>query len=232
MMQRMTAPTAATISVVIVEDDPAALRRFVQAIDAAADMTVLRTFDSGREALAWLEHHAADVLLADLGLPDLPGLAVIAYCAQRHARCDILVVTMYEDEAHVIRSLEAGAGGYLLKDSASEEIPARIRELRAGGAPMSPVIARQVLRRFRLTPVAGQGAPAPTILTPREAAVLNHVARGFSHAEIARMERIAVSTVATHIRHIYEKLAVHSRSEAVYEAQQLGLIDPHASRRS
>lgn len=231
-MYRMAQPTCEAMSVVIVEDDPAALRRFVQAIDAAPDMSVLRTFYSGREALAWLEHHAADVLLADLGLPDLPGLAVIAYCAQRHAHCDILVVTMYEDESHVIRSLEAGAGGYLLKDSAGEEIAARIRELRAGGAPMTPVIARQVLRRFRLTPVAGRGAPAPTLLTPREAAVLNHVARGFSHAEIARLEGIAVSTVATHIRHVYEKLAVHSRSEAVYEAQQLGLIDPHAPRRA
>lgn len=230
-MVRMTGPSAATTSVVIVEDDPASLQRFVQAVHAAPDMHVLQTFVSGRDALAWLEHHEPDVLLTDLGLPDLPGLAVIAYCAQRHVRCEIMVITMYEDEAHVLRSLEAGAGGYLLKDSASDEIPARIRELRAGGAPMTPVIARQVLRRFRLTPTAGQSAPAPTLLTPREMAVLNHVARGFSHAEIAKLEGVAVSTIATHIRHIYEKLAVHSRSEAVFEAQQMGLIDTHAFRK-
>lgn len=231
-MVRMTGPSAATTSVVIVEDDPASLQRFVQAVHAAPDMHVLQTFVNGRDALAWLEHHAPDVLLTDLGLPDLPGLAVIAYCAQRHVRCEIMVITMYEDEAHVLRSLEAGAGGYLLKDSASDEIPARIRELRAGGAPMTPVIARQVLRRFRLTPTAGQSEPAPTLLTPREMAVLNHVARGFSHAEIAKLEGVAVSTIATHIRHIYEKLAVHSRSEAVFEAQQMGLIDTHAQRRN
>jgi len=226
----MNGPPAASISVVIVEDDPSALQRFVQAVEAAPDMHVARTFVNGREALAWLEHHAADVLLADLGLPDLPGLAVIAYCAQRHVHCEIMVITMYEDEAHVIRSLEAGAGGYLLKDSVSDEIPARIRELRAGGAPMTPVIARQVLRRFRLSPAAGQAAPAPALLTQREQIVLNHVARGFSYAEIARLEGIAVSTVASHIRHIYEKLAVHSRSEAVFEAHQMGLIDPASFR--
>ncbi len=230
-MTRMTGPSAASISVVIVEDDPASLRRFVQAVQATPDMQVTQTFTNGRDALAWLEHHAPDVLLTDLGLPDLPGLAVITYCAQRHVRCEIMVITMYEDETHVLRSLEAGAGGYLLKDSAGEEIPARIRELRAGGAPMTPVIARQVLRRFRLTPAAGQAAPLPAMLTPRETAVLNHVARGFSHAEIAQLEGVAISTVATHIRHIYEKLAVHSRSEAVYEAQQMGLIDSHAFRR-
>jgi DNA-binding NarL/FixJ family response regulator len=227
----MTGPSAASIAVVIVEDDPASLQRFVQAVQQAPDMQVQQTFTNGRDALAWLEHHAPDVLLTDLGLPDLPGLAVITYCAQRHVSCEIMVITMYEDESHVLRSLEAGAGGYLLKDSSSDEIPARIRELRAGGAPMTPVIARQVLRRFRLTPSAGQAAPLPPMLTPRETAVLNHVARGFSHAEIARLEGVAVSTIATHIRHIYEKLAVHSRSEAVFEAQQMGLIDSHAFRR-
>lgn len=230
-MDRMNGPSTGATCVVIVEDDPASLQRFTQAIEATPDMYIGRTFTNGRDALAWLEHHTADVLLADLGLPDLPGLAVIAYCAQRHVRCEIMVITMYEDEAHVIRSLEAGAGGYLLKDSASEEIPTRIRELLAGGAPMTPVIARQVLRRFRLTPSVGQSAPMPTILTPREMAVLNHVARGFSHSEIGSLEGVAVSTVATHIRHIYEKLAVHSRSEAVFEAQQMGLIDSHAPRR-
>jgi DNA-binding NarL/FixJ family response regulator len=227
----MTGPSAASIAVVIVEDDPASLQRFVQAVQQAPDMQVRQTFTNGRDALAWLEHHAPDVLLTDLGLPDLPGLAVITYCAQRHVACEIMVITMYEDESHVLRSLEAGAGGYLLKDSGSDEIPARIRELRAGGAPMTPVIARQVLRRFRLTPSAAQAAALPPMLTPRETAVLNHVARGFSHAEIGRLEGVAVSTIATHIRHIYEKLAVHSRSEAVFEAQQMGLIDSHAFRR-
>jgi len=227
----MTGPGAAPIAVVIVEDDPSSLQRFVQAVQSAPDMQVRKTFTNGRDALAWLEHHAPDVLLTDLGLPDLPGLAVITYCAQRHVSCEIMVITMYEDESHVLRSLEAGAGGYLLKDSSADEIPARIRELRAGGAPMTPVIARQVLRRFRLTPSAGQAALLPPMLTPRETAVLNHVARGFSHAEIGRLEGVAVSTIATHIRHIYEKLAVHSRSEAVFEAQQMGLIDSHAFRR-
>ncbi|MGC3984758.1 MAG: response regulator transcription factor [Pseudorhodoferax sp.] len=227
----MPAPPPASITVVIVEDDPAAMQRFTSAIDAAPDMRVLRSFTNARDALAWLEHHGTDVLLADLGLPDLPGLLVIANCAQRHPMTDIMVITMYEDEAHVIRSLEAGASGYLLKDCVRDEIPERIRELRAGGAPMTPVIARQVLRRFRVAPASGQAVPVPALLTQREMTVLNHVARGFSYGEIARLEGVATTTVASHIRHIYEKLAVHSRSEAVFEAQQMGLLDPVAPRR-
>lgn len=224
----MSAP-AKPITVAIVEDDPMCAGRFEAAVRAAPDLRLAAGFANGRTALEWLESHAVDVLLCDLGLPDLPGMAVIAYCAHRHPGTSIMVITMYEDETHVMRSLEAGASGYLLKDSLHDEICERIRELHAGGSPITPTIARLVLKRFRPPPADERHAPPHdtdyTRLTPKEMVVLNRIAQGFSYQEIGQLEGITVNTVHTHIKRIYGKLAVRSRTEAVFEAQQLGLLD-------
>lgn len=222
---------AAPIRVALLEDDPATRGRFAAAIAEDDGLRLAAEFALGGEALAWLERHQPDVLLADLGLPDVPGLAVIAYCARRHPATDIMVISMHEDEQHVVRSLEAGASGYLLKDSLEGEITARIRELRAGGAPMSPVIARLVLRRLRPAPAAAEGASGEAdgswvLPTPRELLVLTRIAQGFSYAEIAEIEGISRHTVHAHVKNVYAKLSVHSRTEAVFEASRLGLIAP------
>lgn len=215
------------IRVAILEDDDSTRARFCEAVRQSPGMALAAEFSLGAEALAWLEHNEPDVLLADLGLPDVPGLAVIAYCAKRHVKADILVISMYEDEHNVIRSLEAGACGYLLKDSINEEIAARITELRAGGAPMSPVIARLVLKRLRpQSPPVAELDERWVQPTPRETLILTRIAQGFSYAEIANLEGISRHTVHAHIKNIYSKLEVHSRSEAVFEASRLGLIPP------
>ena len=217
-----------TIQVALLEDDAATRQRFCDAIGAATDLHLMASFETGREALTWLEHHQPDLLLTDLGLPDIPGLAVLTYCAQRHPTCDIMVITLYDDPTHVVRCLEAGASGYLLKDSLRDEIVDHIRELRSGGSPMTPAIARQVLKRFRVDVPAPSSQPLPVVanaLTPRELTVLSRIAQGFRYAEIAELENVSTHTVHTHVKSIYSKLAVHSRSEAVHEAMQLGLID-------
>ena len=218
---------ARPISVALVEDEPSARERLERAIKSTVDLQLVVSLESGREALVWLEKNRPDVLLCDLGLPDIPGLAVITYCAKRHPACDIMVVTLYEDEAHVMRCLEAGASGYILKDGLNSEIAAQVREMRNGGVPMTPIVARMVLKRMR-APAQQESAPVsavPPMITKREQVILTHISKGFSYAEIAGLEGISVMTVATHIRNIYAKLSVHSRSEAVYEAAQLGLID-------
>jgi DNA-binding NarL/FixJ family response regulator len=223
-----TATKPQKIRVAIVEDDTGVLARFQRAIAATTDLELLAHFGNGTSALAWLEHNSADVLLCDLGLPDFSGLAVIGYCAQKYPASNIMVITMYEDEDHVVKSLEAGASGYLLKDSLNGEIAEQIRELHAGGSPMTPVIARLVLKRFRITPTPVEPekkALAFTLLTDREIDILARISQGFSYAEIASIEKISTHTVATHIKHIYGKLSVHSKSEAVYEAMQMGLLD-------
>jgi DNA-binding NarL/FixJ family response regulator len=223
-----TATKPQKIRVTIVEDDTGVLARFQRAIAATTDLELLAHFGNGTSALAWLEHNSADVLLCDLGLPDFSGLAVIGYCAQKYPASNIMVITMYEDEDHVVKSLEAGASGYLLKDSLNGEIAEQIRELHAGGSPMTPVIARLVLKRFRITPTPVEPekkALAFTLLTDREIDILARISQGFSYAEIASIEKISTHTVATHIKHIYGKLSVHSKNEAVYEAMQMGLLD-------
>jgi DNA-binding NarL/FixJ family response regulator len=225
------------IHIAMVEDDAATRDRFGRAIAQAPDLHMMAQFDNGHDALSWLEHHSPDVLLTDLGLPDIPGLAVLTYCVQRHPRCDTMVITLYDDPTHVVRCLEAGASGYLLKDSLGDEIVQHIRELRAGGSPMTPAIARQVLKRFRAeVPVAppmadpspvGNAQPPATagVLTAKELTVLSRIAQGFRYGEIAELEKISIHTVQSHVKNMYAKLAVHSRTEAVHEAMQLGLIE-------
>jgi DNA-binding NarL/FixJ family response regulator len=125
----------------------------------------------------------------------------------------------------VLASIEAGATGYILKDSMPEEFVGFIRQLRAGGSPISPVIARQLLKRFKppaLAPQSGQAEEAA--LSARESEVLCFIAKGFSFGEIARLLGVSPHTVTTHVKKIYQKLAVHSRGEAVYEASRMGLV--------
>ncbi|MDQ7954772.1 MAG: response regulator transcription factor [Pseudomonadota bacterium] len=220
-----TESISSRVRVVILEDDAETRTRLRVAVERDPTMQLVAEFSLAGDALGWLEKNDLDVLITDLGLPDLPGLAVIAYCANRHVRAEILVISMYEDEQHVIRSLEAGASGYLLKDSLNEEIAGRIREMRAGGAPMSPVIARLVLKRLRPVVQAAEEVDSSWVRpTARELLVLTRIAQGFSYAEIAKLEKISPHTVHAHIRNIYSKLAVHSRTEAVFEASRLGLI--------
>jgi DNA-binding NarL/FixJ family response regulator len=139
---------------------------------------------------------------------------------------------MFGDDEHVLASIEAGATGYLLKDTSIERIVASICEIRAGGSPISPTIARKVLGRFRAAPAAAApalngGAVAAAEASPlsaRETDILRLVSKGLSCAEVGQHLSISTHTVVTHVKNIYRKLAVHSRGEAIFEAGQLGLL--------
>jgi DNA-binding NarL/FixJ family response regulator len=216
-------------SVLIVEDEPEFMRRFSNAVLADPGLNLVATVSTGRAAKAMLDAERPDVMLADLGLPDINGVEVIRYAAEHHPQCDVLVVTMFGDDQHVLESIEAGATGYLLKDAVAERIAASIHELRAGGSPISPGIARRVLARFRVgsTPAPSpEASPAATAspLTERETELLRLTAKGLSFETIGQLMGISPHTVVAHVKKIYRKLAVHSRGEAVYEAGQLGLL--------
>lgn len=216
-----------TTRVLIVEDDPLALRRLVQAVELhAADAAVSGCASTVAEALAWLAQHPPDVLLCDLGLPDGSGIDVIRNARQRYPACDCMVVTVFGDDQHVLASIEAGAIGYLLKDETTDRIAASIGELRAGGSPMSPLIARQVVNRLRGAPpeATARDAAGAVALSVRESEILDLISRGYTYAETARYLGLSVHTVQSHIKNIYGKLAVRSRSEAVFEAAKLGLL--------
>jgi DNA-binding NarL/FixJ family response regulator len=216
-------------SVLIVEDEPEFMRRFSNAVLADTGLTLVAAVGTGRAAQAMLDAQPPDVMLLDLGLPDINGVEVIRYAAARHPRCDVLVVTMFGDDQHVLASIEAGATGYLLKDAQAEDIAASIHELHAGGSPISPGIARRVLARFRVAASASAAPPsaaaeAPSPLTERETELLRLTAKGLSFETIGQLMGISPHTVVAHVKKIYRKLAVHSRGEAVYEANQLGLL--------
>jgi DNA-binding NarL/FixJ family response regulator len=213
-------------SVLIVEDEPEFLRRFSDAVLADPGLTLVGAVSTGAAGLALLDAQPPDVVLVDLGLPDMDGVELIRHAARRHPACDVLVVTMFADDRHVMASLEAGATGYLVKDASVERIATAIHELHAGGAPISPGIARRVLQRFRVAPVPPpQPAPAaPSLLSEREAEILRLVAKGFPFDTVGEVLGISPHTVVTHVKKIYRKLAVHSRGEAVYEASQMGLL--------
>src|SRR5882672_8036990 len=217
--------TAPVTTVALVEDDRETRARLVSSIRAQASLELVAEYATGSEALAGLESCAPDVLLVDLGLPDISGLEVVRFAAHRHPDCDILVISIFGDEANVLAALEAGARGYLLKGSLQHDIAFDIQDIRNGGSPLSPVIARQVLKRLRPpTPEKKMAADEDTLLTGRESEILNAISRGFSYAETAQMLGVSVGTVHTFLKRIYRKLAVHSKTEAVFEANRLGLI--------
>jgi DNA-binding NarL/FixJ family response regulator len=213
------------IEVMIVEDDPAFFNRFCRIVTLNPDFKLFAAVRNGASARDCLARGAPDVLLVDLGLPDMNGIHVIREAAQRYPDIDIMVISVFGDEEHVLASIEAGATGYLLKDSVPEEFSDVIKQMRAGGSPISPVIARQLLKKLRpghdatLAPMHD-----PPALSMRETEVLCLLAKGFSFGEIARMLEISPHTVTTYVKKIYRKLAVHSRGEAVYEASKMGLL--------
>lgn len=217
------------IEVLIVEDEPEFMRRFADAVLGDAGLALLAAVSTGQAAKAVLDQQRPDVLLVDLGLPDISGIEVIAHAQWRHPPCDVLVVTMFGDDAHVVAAIEAGAAGYLLKDAAPDRIAAAVHELHGGGAPISPSIARRILSRLRSSAPAGTASrPMPleasSPLTTRETELLRMVAKGLSFDTIGELLAISPHTVVAHVKKIYRKLAVHSRGEAVYEASQLGLL--------
>ena len=225
-------PAVPPITVALVEDDASIRDRFARVI--ASDPTLRFAFGAANatDLFAWFADNPVDVLLVDLGLPDVPGLEVIRRCRGMQPTCAVMVITMFGDEANMLRAFEAGAGGYLLKDGTERDLAAHVLSLHAGGSPMSPIIARQLLVRWRAGPLPA-AAPArrtevaaapPDALSRRETEVLDLIARGFTYPEIAQQLGLSVTTVQTHVRNIYGKLDVHSKTEAVYEARQLGLL--------
>lgn len=212
-------------TVMVVEDDPAFLTRFCGIVASDPEFELFAAVADLASARQAMSKVTPDVLLVDLGLPDGSGVELIRETARRYPGTDIMVITVFNDEDHVLASIEAGATGYILKDSMPEEFVGLIRQLRAGGSPISPMIARQLLKRFNLTAPAPQARQTEdAALSARESEVLSLITKGFSFCEIARLLGVSPHTVTAHVKKIYQKLAVHSRGEAVYEASRMGLV--------
>jgi DNA-binding NarL/FixJ family response regulator len=226
------------IHVALVEDDVHFQNAIVTAIAASPDIRLMSLASTRAQGLQSLQSAPADVLLVDLGLPDGSGIDVIRAAHTQWPTCAVMVCTAFGDEAHVLQSIEAGASGYLLKDSEPDNMLHEIRSLHGGGSPISPLIARQILMRFRAAPAAAatpvaSAAPATAqppaagenaMLSTREKEVLELITKGFTADEIARLMQVSQHTVQTYVRRIYSKLNVNSRAEAIYEARHQGIL--------
>jgi DNA-binding NarL/FixJ family response regulator len=229
--------------VLIVDDLPEALAMVRAAVLEAFAEARCAEADSMAAASALLAERCFDLALIDLGLPDGDGVDLIARVARAQPDCLIVVATIYDDDEHLFRALQAGAQGYLLKDQPRGWLVRQLLGLAQGQPPLSPAIARRLLRHFRAeaadrTPpavVTGRGAPMPAMpgpasfgspeaeLTAREREVLSLLAQGARSADIALALGISRHTVGDHVKHIYRKLEIGSRAEAALRARRLGL---------
>jgi DNA-binding NarL/FixJ family response regulator len=213
-----------TLTVTLVEDDEPIREEFARMIGAELGLRLLAATGSCAEARRSFAAAKPDVALIDLGLPDGDGTDLIAELAASSPHTSVLVVTIFGDEAHVVRALQAGAHGYLLKDTPTTEFGRAIRAVCEGASPLSPQVARYLLKRFARPAVQDGGPKLLEPLTPREQDVLKAISQGFSVPETARRLDVAPSTVAAHIKSIYGKLSARSRVEALNRARDHGLI--------
>lgn len=205
------------ITVAIVEDDARVRRSLVTILARQSDIECVGSFASAEEALAALPTLQPRVLLMDVNLPGIDGVECVRQLSGILKATQILMLTVHDDSEVIFNSLSAGAKGYLLKPPRAAELIAAVKDVIAGGSPMTSIIARKVVQYFTKGPAAARETEN---LSPREIEVLEMLAKGFAYKEIAAELGVSYSTVHTHIERIYDKLHVHSRSHAV--AKYLG----------
>jgi DNA-binding NarL/FixJ family response regulator len=218
-MTRMKDPVvrAGALCVGVVEDDARIRWSLSEIIDQEDDLECVGTFASAEEALTHLPKLKPQVVLMDVNLPGLTGIECVRRLVPKCPGVQVIMLTVREDSDIIFDSLAAGACGYLLKPPSAEELVAAIRDVFAGGAPMTTSIARKVVQSFNRV---ASSAPEAEKLSPREIEVLELLVKGLAYKEVAFELGISYSTVHRHIEGIYRKLHVHSRSHAV--AKYLG----------
>lgn len=205
------------IQVALVEDDPGVRANLATMLDGCPGFKCQAVYPDGLAALDGIASNRPDVVLMDINLPGMPGTECVRRLRAVAPRVPVLMLTVYDDGEQVFKSLMAGATGYLLKRTPREKLLEAIREIHAGGAPMSRQVARQVVQFFhRVDKAPEQAQPTPELsgLTERERELLAALAKGYAYKEIAEKLHISFDTVRSHIRSIYDKLHVHSRTEA------------------
>ena len=228
MLDQTTMAENQQIKVIFVENDPNVRLRLQRAISGLADIHEIGSAATYREADALVSQFKFQMLIVDLDLPDGFGLDLIRRTAANMPEVDIMVLANANDDPHVVSAIESGATGYVLKTEIENSLVSAIRLLSAGGSPVSPEVAKSVLRALRTYTthtIEKTTAPIqPNPLSERETEILQLLAKGMSFNEIGDILTISPHTVTAHIKKIYRKLQVHSRGEAVYEAAQMGLI--------
>ncbi|HJL42487.1 MAG TPA: response regulator transcription factor [Myxococcales bacterium LLY-WYZ-16_1] len=220
--------------VLVVEDQPKILKAQIKLLQAFPEVEIVGEALSGELALDLVESTRPEVLLCDLGLPGISGIEVTRRVKGAHPNIEVLIFTIFDEEEKVTEAILAGAAGYLLKGTPVEKIVEAIQDVKAGGAVIQPNLAKALLRL--IGPAEGAdgastpaGVPVPaanqTVLTQRELEILQIIAKGLSNNEVASVLGLSKATIRTHLEHIYEKLDVTNRVEAVTEGIRQGIIN-------
>lgn len=209
-------------TLILVEDDVELRQRLASLLMQHDSFELLTAVGTVAEGLAVLKQYKPDILLTDLGLPDGSGVEIIKAIEQLHLDTQAMVISGFQDEHRVFGALEAGANAYILKHDKNHKIAEAMISMMNGGAPISPVIARLMLQKFQQPPNLNN--TLPEALTEHQVKILKLVSQGFSSREISEKLAISYYTVTTHIKNIYGKLQVNSRTEALFEARKLGLL--------
>ena len=224
----------------VLEDEPHWQATISSIVVADPELRIVTMCANLSDALSAIRAIDFDIFIVDLGLPDGSGIDAIRTSRRLRPDADILVATVFDDEKSVVAAICAGATGYLVKDSPPKEWVTAIADLRAGHSPLSPKIARHILRRLQepararrmgfdtgdkpATGVSVSTRDENVSLSAREIEVLQLVAKGFSLVEVAQLLHVSHTTTRSHAKNIYRKLEVNSRGEAVFEATRLGLL--------
>jgi DNA-binding NarL/FixJ family response regulator len=230
-------PTATRIRVYVVEDQSKILKNQLKLLEASADLEIIGTALSGETAIEDIRRLKPDVVLLDLGLPRMSGIDVTKVVKAEMPKVEILIFTIFDEEDKVLEAVQAGASGYLLKGTPADKMVEAIKEVSQGGTVIQPSLARRLLKHFRVPevptaepqPAAPAGAPLQVEpegkkLSARETEILQLIAKGVSNNEAATMLSLSKATIRTHLEHIYRKLEVTNRVEAVTEGLRKGLI--------
>jgi len=217
----MEAPAPSTIEVAIVEDRREIRESLALLIGGTEGFKCTGSYRSMEEALDKLKHHQPHLLLSDIGLPGMSGIKGVAILKERYPDLLILMLTVYDDDERIFDAMCAGASGYLLKKTPPARLLDSLREVVSGGAPMSPEVAKRVIALFREIRPPER---AEYELTPHETRLLKLLVQGHNYKTAAAELSVTTHTVSFHLRSIYEKLQVHSKTEAVAKALQNRLV--------
>ncbi|HWF18492.1 MAG TPA: response regulator transcription factor [Verrucomicrobiae bacterium] len=218
MAETVDATNEMNTTIAIVDDDASVRRSLTGILQRSPGIKCVGNYASAESAIEEVPRLAPQILLMDINLPGMDGVACVRQLARLAPKTQIIMLTVHDDTTAIFNSLAAGASGYLLKPVRATDLIAAVRDVFAGGAPMTSNIARKVVQSFKQTPPAGHVAEE---LSPRELEVLDCLTKGFVYKEIAEHLEVSYATVRTHIERIYEKLHVRSRSEAVAKYHHL-----------
>jgi DNA-binding NarL/FixJ family response regulator len=210
---------AKIVNIVVIEDRPVVQQRLTDLFATQSDFCLRALCSAAEEVLPRLQQVPCDLLICDLELPGMNGEELIPLVHARYPQIKLVVFTVFEDQARIVRLLRLGVNGYLLKDTTDELLIAELKVILLGGAPLSPRVARKILDDER-----GEAHLKANPLSERETEILNLIALGMSYRSIADDLEISPNTVRVHIANIYEKLAISCKIEALNRARQLGII--------